>query len=312
MALPLERFTATPLGAVTLVDEFARLRGTRGPFPPLVGPVRFTLVEELTGDGARPLDPPLLVRAEVSRSGVYLFADEVRVGERGAALRFPSGNFRLRVESDFYQTAEEVIFFPFELSQMPTLRLSPSPAYPFPDLTAGKEPLTLLYGGLFEVGGGGPVAGAEVVVVDPANNWPFGRGLTGPKGDWVLALPLGAAEPQQELTLRFMPPGGSSFDVAGVQVQPGTENSLPQTALRGRVLDAAGAPLRGARVTVSVQPGEAFTAADGQWSFYLSPLQPDDTAVVTARAPGGAEQEQEVEIRNRATVVVPAFRIAIN
>lgn len=312
MTLLLERFTATPLGAVTLVDEFARLRGTRGSFPTLVGPVRFTLVEELTGDGVRPLDPSLLVRAEVSPSGVYLFADEVKVGERGATLRFPSGNFRLRVESDFYQTVEEVIFFPFDLSQMPTLRLSPSPAYPFPDLTTGTNPLTLLYGGLFKVGGGGAVAGAEVVIIDPANNWPFGRGLTGPKGEWVLALPLGAAEPVQELTLRFTPPDGDSFNVTGVRVRPGAENSLPQTALRGRVLDAAGAPLRGARVTVSVQPGEAFTAADGQWSFYLSPLQPDDTAVVNARAPSGAEQEQEIEIRNRATVVVPAFRIAIN
>lgn len=311
MAALFERFTATPLGAVTVVDEFARLRGTRGPFPPLVGPVRFTLVEEITDNGPVPLDPPLRVRAEVNPSGVYLFTDEVTVGDR-LVFRFPAGIFRLRVESDFYQTLEQVIVFPIDLSQMPTLRLLPGPAYPFPDLTVGQNPLTLLYGTLFEPGGAQPIAGAEVIIVDPLNNWPFKSCVTGPNGDWVVAMPFGVAAPAVALTLRFVLPDGSTFNVPDVQVQPGTENSLPQTALRGRVLDTMGSPIRRARVTVSVQPGEAFTAADGQWSFYLNLLQPDAQAVVTARAPNGNTQDQDVEIRNRATVVVPAFRIAIN
>lgn len=311
MAVLFERFTSTPLGAVTLVDEFARLRGTRGPFPTPVGPVRLTLVEEITDDGPVLLDPPVRVRAEVNPTGVYLFINEVSVGD-GPKIRFPEGVFRLRVESDFYQPLERFMTFPVDLAQVETLRLMPGTAYPFPDLTSAQNALTLLYGTLFEVGDGRPVAGAEVRIVAPANDWPFNRCVTGPKGDWVVAMPFARAAPPLALTLRFAPPGGSSFDVSGVQVQPGTVNSLPQTALRGRVLDTAGAPIRRARLTVSVQPGEAFTAADGQWSFYLSLLQPDATAVVTARAPGGNTQAQEVDIRNRATVVVPAFRIAIN
>lgn len=310
MGVLYERFTARPLGAVTLVDEFARLRGTRGPFPPLVGPVRITLVEEITGGGPVRIDPPLRVRPEVNPSGVYLFPDEV-IAPGGVALRFPSGTFRLRVESDFYQTLNPIIAFPIDLAQMPLLRLLPGPAYPFPDLTVGQNKLTLLYGGLFEIGAGKPVEGAEVAVVEPANNWPFGKCVTGPNGDWVVAMPFGPPPAEAVLKLTFSLPGGGGFEVPGVRVRAGAENSLPQTALRGSVLDAAGAPVRGARVTVSAQPGEVFTAADGRWSFYLDPLQPDaPQAVVTARAPGGATQDQNVDIRNRATAVVPAFRIA--
>src|ERR1043165_6806443 len=105
MAVIFERFTAKPLSAVTLVDEFAQLRRTRGPFPPLAGAVRCTLVEQIINERSTLLDPPLRLRTQLTPTGVYLFSDEVLVGD-SAALRFPAGRFRLRIESDFYQTLE--------------------------------------------------------------------------------------------------------------------------------------------------------------------------------------------------------------
>jgi hypothetical protein len=156
------------------------------------------------------------------------------------------------------------------------------------------------------------VEGAVVTVIFPENNWPFNSCVTGANGDWVLVIPFGSGEELAPLTLRFELPDESSFDVPDVQVLPGAENSLPQTALRGRVLSATGAPLPRSTVTISVQQGESTAAADGQWFFYLSLLQPNTGARVIARSPSGVTQEQDVQIRNGATVVVPEFRIPIN
>jgi hypothetical protein len=310
MAVTFERFTATPLGAVTLVDKFAQLRGTRGPFPPLVGAVRFTLVEQIS-DGPILLDPPFRLSAEISPTSVYIFSNEVTTGA-GPVLRFPTGRFRLRIESDFYQSLELELDFPLDPANMPILNLKPSAAYPFPDLTVGQSTLTLLYGGLFEIGGGKPIEGAVVTIVLPDNDWPFNSSVTGPNGDWALVMPVGSGAALEPLTLRFDLPDGNSFDVPDVQALPGAVNSLPQTALRGRVLNANGAPIPRATVTVSVQQGESLVAADGQWFFYLSLLQPNTPASVIAHAPGSVTQEQDVQIRNRATVVVPEFRIPLN
>ena len=136
--------------------------------------------------------------------------------------------------------------------------------------------------------------------------------LTGANGDWVVAMTLNRNEPPPVLKLRVELADGSTFDVPDVGVLAGADNSLPQTALRGRVIDTTGAPVRRATVTVSGQPGQSLSLADGQWFFYLSMLQPDTQARVTARAPDGGAQEQDVQIRSRATVVVPAFQIAMN
>lgn len=307
-----ERFTATPVGALTLVDEFARLRGTRGSFPPLAGRVRFKLVEQISGDVSTRLDPPISLQAEVSPSGVYLFDNEVTIGS-SKGLRFPAGRFRLRIESDFYQTLEPVIDFPPDLANMPVLNLKPGPAYPFPNLTVGQNALTLLYGSLFEIGEGRPIEGAVVTLVEAVEDYPFKHCRTGSNGDWVMVIAVGASEgPLLVITLEFKLPDGSSFNVPNLQLQTGTVNSLRQTALRGRVLNATGAPISGATITVSVQPGESMSEADGQWFFYLDLLQPDAQARVTARAPNGSTQEQDVLIRNRSTVVVPPFHIATN
>jgi hypothetical protein len=85
-------------------------------------------------------------------------------------------------------------------------------------------------------------------------------------------------------------------------------NSLPQTALRGTVLTTGGAAIAGAVITIAGIAGAATSARDGRWSFYMTLDQPDLLAPVTATAPGGRNQSQTVQIRNRMTVLVPAFQ----
>ncbi|HKQ04326.1 MAG TPA: carboxypeptidase-like regulatory domain-containing protein [Blastocatellia bacterium] len=311
MALVFERFTAAPIGAITLVDRFAQLRGTRGAFPTVVGEIRFLLVAQILGDNTLPFDPPLRLQPQTNPSGVYLFPKEVSIGTT-SAVSIPAGRYRLRVEGDFYQTIEHDMNFPLESAEPQTLSLLPGPAYPFPDLTLKQNRLTLLRGSLFEIGPGKPIAGAKVTIIEPVVESPFNSCLTGPNGDWVVAMVLDRSTPPIALTLNFALPGGSSFNVSNVAVLPGTDNGLPQTALRGRVLDTSGTPIPRSMVTVSAQPGQSLSLSDGQWFFYMSMLQDDTQARVTARAPNGRTQEQDIQIRRRATVVVPTFQIAMN
>jgi hypothetical protein len=311
MALTFERFTAGSVGVITLVDRFAQLRGTRGPFPPPIGEVRFLLLAQIINGVASAFDPPLRLRPTTSPGGLYLFPREAAM-DAGPTISLPAGRYRLRIEGDFYQTIEQEIDFPPDTAQPPTFRLLPGPAYPFPDLTLKQNRLTLLRGSLFAMGEGNPVAAATVTITDPALATPFKSCVTGANGDWVVAFFADRATPPVALTLHFTLPDGSSFDVANVEVQPGAENSLPQTALRGRVLDTSGAPISRSIITVSDQPGQSLTRTDGQWFFYLSMLLGDTEAHVTARAPNGRTAEQDVHIRSRATVVVPAFQIAMN
>jgi len=63
---------------------------------------------------------------------------------------------------------------------------------------------------------------------------------------------------------------------------------------------------------VANMAGTSTTGRDGAWSFYMSLVQPAVQALVTATAPSGHNQSQNVQILNRATVVVPAFRIVPN
>lgn len=311
MDLIFERFTAAPIGAITLVDRFAQFRGTRGAFPTVVGEIRFLLLAQILDDITLAFDPPFRLRSQPNPSGVYLFYKEASIGAE-PAISIPAGRYRLRVEGDFYQPFEQNIDFRFDPADTPTLNLLPGPAYPFPDLTLKQNKLTLLRGSLFETGAGKPIAGATVTIATPGVESPFKSCLTGPNGDWVLAVFLDRSEQPRMFTLRFELPDETSFDVPDVRVMPGKDNSLPQTALRGRVLDTRGAPIPRSIVTVSAQPGQTLALADGQWFFYMSMLQTDTQARVTARAPNGRTQEQDIQIKSRATVVVPAFQIAMN
>jgi hypothetical protein len=111
--------------------------------------------------------------------------------------------------------------------------------------------------------------------------------------------------------------------VRGAQVDLAAQGFVQE----GRVGDGA-AVGRAGRAGTGVELGPRAYLADvvlGQEQL-VGEVDPDPLQVGVPRtargeggaqgrvgaAPGGAEQAQDVEIRNRATVVVPAFRIASN
>jgi hypothetical protein len=309
MAAALETNVCAPVAAVTLIDEFIQQRGSGGPFPPPLSAVAFQLVASGPQGGQVAIDPPIILTARTNGLGVFLFAGEGTIGA-SPVLRIPAGPYRLLVASDYYQPATLDLDWPPDPAAPPTILLKPASAYPFPDLTLASNQLTVLGGNLYAEGGDrAPVAGAVVAISAPANAWPFATCVTDANGGFALVIPLGAGSPAFSATLHFAPPNAVAFDVANVPVQPGAFNSLPQTALRGTVRTATGAPIVGAVVTIAGVTGAAASARDGTWSFYMSLDQPDLLAPVTATAPGGRNQSQTVQIRNRVTVLVPAFQI---
>ena len=306
-----ETFTATPVGVLTLIDLFARLRGTRGLMPGPVPPLCFTLIARREAGGLTLLDPPIVLAPETGNSGAYLFPNEARLG--GAiAYRIAPGRYVLRIESDYYQTLTIEVQWPPSPSDLGPIELRPGVAYPFPDLTLSSTRLTLLRGVLLGAVSGAPIAGALVELIDPPNMGPFATAETDATGGWVLGLPVTAAAPMPA-TVRFtLPEGGGVITVPNVTLEAGRENSLSQTAVRGVVLSTTRIPIANAEITLSGQAGSVRSSRDGTWTFYLSLLQPDGAARVTAAAPNGRSAFQDVQIRKRATVVAPAIQINMN
>src|SRR5579864_1749345 len=106
-----ESFLGAPVPALTLIDLFAQLRGTHGAFPPLAGALRFTILEQILPTGTNRFDPPFIVYAKANSSGFYLLSSQV-TRTTGSPLTLPPGDYRVRIESDFYQPVEQVITWP--------------------------------------------------------------------------------------------------------------------------------------------------------------------------------------------------------
>lgn len=307
-----ERFTPSRLATITIIDGFLQARGTHGPFPPPIAPLTARLVARATGGGEAPLDPPIVLRSITRGWGVFVFPDEGIVGTN-LAMRIPPDRYRLTIASDIYQTDSRLIDWPTDPSAMPVVVLMPGYAYPFPDLTIVSNQLTLVRGSVMASGAATPIEGAIVSINNPQppNAWPFASCVTGMTGGWVLAaMPLGVGSPAFDATLHFVLPDGSAFDIAPLRINPGLDNSLPPTALRGSVLSTSGAPMANATITLAGIAGKSKTDANGDWMFNLSPTQRAARAVITATLPSGRNQSQNVQIQERTTVFVPPFRIA--
>jgi hypothetical protein len=210
------------------------------------------------------------------------------------------------------------------------VKLLPAPVYPFPhatslrlefippgDCTSANMPVgygpTLLRGNLHQRDGN-PVTGATVrVPAIPAVT----ASATGPDGGWVLFFPVD--QTTSPVTVRFgLPqPDGTvvSVDVPNVCVVHGYECSLSQAAVRGWATDRGRPITRFTLQIASTGAGGPYsdltvTSTDGGWFYYFDLNQPavDDVVDVTALLPDGRSLvEQNVPVRQRATVVVPAF-----
>lgn len=253
-------------------------------------------------------------------------------------LNLVPGTYLVRVTSPLYQSAERAVVLP-----MPNLNLSdpgspdpalrdpvaqytfsmrPSPAYPFPDRAPlrvddpadcpddlpARRGATLLFGSLYTPDGRGR-AGASVRVPGLTESYRIDA-----SGQWVLWFPepppggpdpLASGVVAARFTLPDGPPG--DIDVPQVCVVRGYSTSLAQAAFRGWVL-RRGVGIAGASVAVAGQAATTTTGADGGWTYCFELNQPGATVDVTATLPDGASQTQSnIEIRPRATVLVPTF-----
>jgi hypothetical protein len=211
------------------------------------------------------------------------------------------------------------------------VELFPAPVYPFPHATPLRRDFTapgscnnanlpvshgptLLRGNLHQQDGR-PRAG---VIIDVPAIPAVTAYTTTADGGWVLFFPEDQAT--GPVSLRFGVPqaDGTVLNVAvpDVCVIHGYECSLSQTALRGWVTDR-GRPVTGFTLQIASTgsggpyPDLAVASADGGWFYYFDLNQPgvDDVVDVTAVLPDGRSLvEQNVPVRRRATVVVPAFQ----
>jgi hypothetical protein len=209
------------------------------------------------------------------------------------------------------------------------VQLSPAPVYPFPHATplrmafpvaggcnsanmpVGNGP-TLLRGSLHQRDGR-PRTGVTVdVPAIPA----LTAYTTGTDGGWVLSFPENQATGPVSLRFGLPEPDNTVVNVPDVCVVHGYECSLSQTALRGWATDR-GRPVTGFTLQIASTRGGGpyqdllVTSADGSWSYYFDLDQPggDDVVNVTALLPDGRTLvEQNIPVRRRATIVVPAFQ----
>ena len=305
----LETYYGERVSIVSLVDEFAQERGTRGPMPVPIPPLRFSLVAREEQNQMEPLDPHIELRAQTGPTGVYLFANEGRIGDE-PWFRIAPGKYTLRIDSDYYQRREDDLEWPVPAGTL--LFLRPGSAYPFPSVTIPSAHITLLRGRVSSGAEGRPVENATVEIVDPPNLGPFVTAQTNAQGAWVLAFRHENAA-DIDATVRITIGQDPPVDIPNVTIVPGNENSLAQTALRGAVLSPAGDPIRDAEITVDIVPNAVVrTDRHGRWAFYFDINQGDAAAEVTATAPNAQSESQNIQVEHRRTIVVPTFRIALN
>jgi hypothetical protein len=316
-----ERFTPPAVFSMAARDRFAEARQLANSVPPILGEATLYLTERLSAP-ALVFDPPLEFLSLRNGSGFFLLSGETRTPGVPGTRTLPSGQYKWRLESDFYQAHEFDDDWPPANVYDPAKDrpLFPGPSYPFPNLDLKQRGLgvTLVRGTLFAPDGSA-VPNVEVELtapVLPALFVPFTTCVTDKRGEWVLAI----VDRQTELQ-RTTPPQPdfanavihihlpvNPYDVA-LAITPGAENSLRQTALRGHVLRANGTPLAGVTITNDVTAGSSITGLDGQWFLYFELRQAGSAVTVTATAPSGGADSRISAIVPKSTVLVPAMKI---
>jgi len=294
-----------------LKDQFAKERGTREAFPRPFEPIRFFATARGAGPNRRVFKPALELVMRRNHGGYHIFHNLVKQTD-GTILRgtLTDDVYDLRIEGNFYQTAER------QNVHIPTNNLAldfdlfPAYTYPFPtDLKpTGGRGFALLRGSVHSTGGLG-LANATVSV--PGANSSY---VTDSSGQWVLVFKDSFFAPNQKtktVKVNVTPPVGPPFDVLDVDVDKGKERALGETALRGWVV-RRGLAVAGASIEVQGHPEKATTGDDGSWFYYFSLNQPHpSTSFVEVKAtlPDGSTLTQtNQQVRSRATIVLPPFQ----
>lgn len=310
-----ETFAARRVFSFRLVDQFAAAARTQGPYPSVIGRIRMLVMERT--DIGRVYDPQRELEIWRNATGYYLTGGDVLPAAASAPpLVLGAGTYKIRIESEYYLPAEFAVNWPLEAtSEVP---LFPTPAYPFPDLTANPigMGLTMTRGCVFAPDGK-PKAGADVSVeiqeldwTIPAD-WPLAQAKSNSNGEWVLVLPEQRemidpvpAPPLQSMQVRYNL-DGNAFEE---QAWTGRENRYMQAALRGSAVDKDGRPLAGVTIENSLQAGAAATDAGGRWSIYFPFNQTDAVCNVKATNPNGQVLNRNKNVLAHKTVIVDRFQ----
>src|SRR6266568_4268254 len=297
--------------AATLVfdlrDEFAQLRGTRGPFPRPFEPIKFFATAEGVGPNRREFKPPLELIVQRNGNGYHIFHNTIKQPD-GTVLKsaLAAGTYDLRVDGRFYQRAKQANIAVPNSSAPLSIDLFPAYSYPFPlDLKpTGGRGFALLRGSLHSPDGK-PLTGAAVSVAGANSSY-----TTDESGQWVLVFPdafFPANQTTASVTVQVTSVTGPVVNVTSVNVEKGDERALGGTALRGWVV-ARGLGIKGATVQVQGHPSQTQTLADGSWFYYFGlDHSTADIVNITAVLPDGRTLTQNQTIKPRATVIVPLF-----
>ncbi|MEK6279409.1 MAG: hypothetical protein AABN95_03570 [Acidobacteriota bacterium] len=321
-----ERYIQTSAWVLGGIDLFAAARTTKKEVPPILGEVNFFITRRLTPPVAV-YDPPLEFISTTNPSGYFLFPGEVRKPDRAGTMMLGPGQYRWRVESDYYQTIDFTEVWPPPEVENKTLydkakdlRFVPGPSYPFPEFLLAQRDLavTLVRGSLLTAGGS-PIEGVEVELTAPELGPRYEGFLsckTDRRGDWVISFvekvrpePMDELPKLDESKIHVNLPAGGAYDI-DLAITPSTENAVRQTALRGRVVKPGGIGLSNVKVTTSVAAGESRSKADGQWFFYFELRQAGGAVTVTALSPDGLTKNAQTQIEPRTTSVVPAIELS--
>ena len=321
-----ERFNHASTWILGALDLFAAARTTKTTVPPILGAVNFFVTQRVTAP-ANTYDPPLEFVSWTNPSGYFLFSGDVRKRGSAGTIALGPGRYRWRVESDYYQPIEfEDDWPPAEVlnktfyDKNKDLKFLPGPAYPFPDFFLNQRDLavTILRGSLFTAGG----VAVENIVVEltaPVLGPRYEGFLSCPtdkRGNWVISfiekVPRAPGDPVVDFPnsrIRVNLPGTAAYDV-DLAITPNKENSVRQTALRGRVTKPGGLGIAGARVSTSIGADESLSKVNGEWFFYFELRQPGGAVTVTAVSPDGLTNDAQAQIVPRTTTVVPAIELS--
>jgi hypothetical protein len=333
------RTSHSRLVGISVTDALRQALRTDGQFPAPVGTIECRVLAQVA-PVARTFDPPRVL-STISKGSVLALDGSWLTADR-LSLALGSGTYQAEIRGEQYRGFPFTLTWPLPEGQSRvatpngTAQLMPGPSYALPDGSTSRFQLgpTLIRGCLFAEDGQ-PRARIQVEIVGlafvnvpelpPLGVWPFIITETSESGDWALVLPsrryFDATAEQWPLnnlpplpltstfTIKVSDPPNAPTNVQ-MPVEFAAENSLRNTALRGRVSGRGGSPLAGARISTNLNARRSVTRPDGTWFLYFDLNQQDASPVtVTATLPNGnALSASGMGVKQFSTVVVPTFQ----